>query len=257
MGNPAINDKTFNDMEKGHGVMTMKGTMIKTSVLFAILMATTAWTLMKTIGSLEAVEVIKSTEKMSRLAAIPDGVATYLWIGLLGGFVIGLVTIFIPKISPYTAPMYAAVEGLAVGGITAIFEYMYPGIGLQAGACTLGTFFAMLVVYKMFGLNQKFAMIITAATFGILVAYIGIIIARMFGYSGPLLDGTGWVSILISVAICLVAAFNLLIDFKLIEVGVAKKSPKYMEWYCGFGLLVTIIWLYFEILRLLAKTRSK
>jgi len=259
MGNPALGDKKFMNLEAGSGTMTLGGVAAKSMILLGVLLATATYTWTQTIGKLQAleVEVVEDAGKLARLGAVPPGVMPYIWIGLIAGFVIAIITIFNPKISPFTSPVYAGFEGLAIGGLSAMFEYMYPGIGLQAAACTLGTFFVMVIAYAVLGLNQKFAAGVVAATGGICLAYIGLLVARMFGCDMPLLSGTGPLSIGISFVICAVAAFNLLLDFDTIERGVSQKAPKYMEWYCAFSLLVTIVWLYLEILRIIAKLRSK
>jgi uncharacterized YccA/Bax inhibitor family protein len=259
MGNPALSDKTFEKIKKGSEGMTLKGTVQKTTVLFIILMAVAGATWHHTLGKMEAVkvEVVEGAGEISRLAAVPSGIMPLVFGGLIAGFVVALITIFNPKGAPYTAPIYAALEGLSIGALSAMFEYMYPGIGLQAIACTLGTFVVMLVAYGIFGVNQKFAAGVMAATGGICLFYIILMGMMLFGCGSTIMSSTSPLSIGLSVVICAVAAFNLMLDFDTIERGVSEKAPKYMEWYCGFALLVTVIWLYLEILRLLAKLKSK
>ena len=218
MGNPTLSDKKFIGLE-GNGSMTIGGVAAKSMILLGVLLGTAAYTWSQTIGQLKALEVTvtEGNKALSRLSAIPPGVMFYVWTGLIGGFVIAIITIFIPKISPFTSPVYAAFEGVAMGGLSAMFEYIYPGIGLQAAACTLGTFLVMMVAYGFFGLNEKFAAVISAATGGICIAYIVMIGMRVFGYQGVMMEGTGWLSIGLSLLICGVAAFNLLIDFDMIQ----------------------------------------
>jgi uncharacterized YccA/Bax inhibitor family protein len=154
--------------------------------------------------------------------------------------------------------VYAILEGLALGGISAIYEEQYGGIVLQAILITFGVLFALLIAYatRLIKPTENFKLGIVAATGGIAIVYLIDIVLGMFGWSVPFIHDNGIVGILVSVVIVIVAALNFVLDFDFIETGVAQNSPKYMEWYASFGLLLTIVWLYLEILRLLSKIKK-
>jgi len=238
----------------------MQGTINKTLILFAILMSTASLTWTKTIGTLKANEVVvaTSTEEISRLSYVPDGIMPLVICGIIIAFVVAMIIIFFPKSSPVLAPVYAAIEGVAIGGLSAMFEYMYPNIAIQAAGLTMAVFFAMLTLYKfrIIQATEKFKAGMMSAMLGILILYLVNMFAGFAGYNLPLINDTGFWGIALSLFIVAIASLNLILDFDLIEEGVKSKAPKYMEWYAGFGLMVTIVWLYLEILRLLAKLRG-
>ena len=178
---------------------------------------------------------------------------------ILIGFVIALFTIFRPKNSPYTAPAYAAIEGVALGGITMIFEAQYPGIGIQAIGLTFGILASLLFCYKSGIINQteNFRLMIFAGTMGIFILYLVSFIMSFFGNSIGFIHSNGLFGIGFSLFVVAIASLNLVLDFDFIEEGAEKGMPKYLEWYGAFSLMVTLIWLYLEILRLLAKIRSR
>jgi len=179
--------------------------------------------------------------------------------GLIGGFVFAMVTIFKREWSPITAPIYALLEGLALGGLSAFLEQSYHGIAINALGLTLGITVVMLVLYTSGAIRAtpKFAIGVIAATGGIAVVYLVDMVLRMFGRQVPLLNSAGPAGILISVLIVIVAALNLILDFNFVETGVQARAPKYMEWYGAFGIMVTLVWMYVEVLRLLAKMRRR
>jgi len=183
----------------------------------------------------------------------------FLWI-LGGGFVLGLITIFVKTAAPVTAPLYALVEGLLIGCISFFFEKMYPGIVIQAVGLTFGTLFALLLAYqsRLIKVTQNFRLGVIAATGGVALYYLAsIILSTFFKIQVPLIHESTPLGIAFSVFVVVIAALNLVLDFDFIEKGAQANAPKYMEWYGAFGLMVTLIWLYFEILRLLAKTRRR
>jgi len=240
-GNPALNAKTFErfgPIAAGEG-MTIEGTVNRAAFLLLILMATATWTWTQTF------------------AGTP--VQGYLWGGLLGGFAVALVTIFKPAWAPVTSPIYAALEGLALGAISAIFEARYPGIVIQAVALTFGTLVALLLAYRsgLIPVTENFKLGIVAATGGIAVFYLVAMGLSFFGIRIPFLHEGSWLGIGFSLFVVVIAALNLVLDFDFIEKGAEHGAPKYMEWYGAFGLMVTLIWLYLEILRLLSKLRSR
>ncbi len=243
-GNPVLNDKSFNRAPAlgDAGRMTIEGTVNKTMLLLTICVATAAWTWGRFFGT-------------GSFASI----GTLMWIGLIGGLVLGLVTAFKAHLAPYTAPAYAALEGLAIGGISAFFESRYPGIVVQAVGLTFGTLLCLLGAYRsgLIKVTQNFRLGVVAATGAIALLYLVQIGIRAFGGSGMgFIHDSGLFGMLFSVFVVTIAALNLVLDFDFIEHGAEQGAPKYMEWYGAFGLIVTLVWLYLEILRLLAKSRD-
>lgn len=240
--NPALNEKAFKGQVAIGEAMTLQGTVNKTGVLLLCVVATAAW-----------------TWGLSRSPA-PEAVGPWMIGGLIGGFVVALVTIFKKNWSPFTAPIYALLEGLALGGISAIFEKTYPGVAIQAVGLTLGTLFVMLLAYKtgMIRATQSFKIGVIAATGGIAVFYlVEMVLSMFFHINVPAINASGPWGIAFSLFVVIIAALNLVLDFDMIETGVSGGAPKYMEWYGAFGLMVTLIWLYLEILRLLGKARRR
>lgn len=180
-------------------------------------------------------------------------------LGLIGGLVVAIVTIFKKEWSPFTAPVYGLLEGLLLGGISSIFEAMYPGIVIQAVALTFGTLFALLFAYKsrLIKATENFKLGVAAATGAIFMIYLATIVLGMFGVGIPFIHESGLIGIGFSLFVVTIAALNLVLDFDFIEKGAETGAPKFMEWYAAFGLMVTLVWLYIEILRLLAKLRSR
>ncbi|MGN7725730.1 Bax inhibitor-1/YccA family protein [Luteimonas sp. 22616] len=247
-GNPALKESTFLDLGSGtvvsraSGAMTLNGTVNKTGLLLvlAVITAAFAW---------NQVEV--TAEGMTG--------GLYVWGGLIGGFILAMVTVFKKEWAPVTAPMYALVEGLFLGGISAVFEARYPGIAFQAVLLTFGTLFALLFAYRsgLIKATENFKMGVVAATGGIALVYLATIVLGFFGVDIPMIHGNGIVGIGFSLFVVVIAALNLVLDFDFIETGVERGAPKYMEWYGAFGLMVTLVWLYIEFLRLLSKLQSR
>ena len=158
-----------------------------------------------------------------------------------------------------TAPIYAALEGLALGGISAVFESRYPGIVSQAVFLTFGTLAALLIAYRSGWIKatENFKLGVVAATGGIFFVYLISFVLSFFGVSIPLIHGSGVFGILFSLFVVVIAALNLVLDFDFIEQGAEQGAPKYMEWFAAFGLMVTLIWLYLEVLRLLSKLQQR
>ncbi|HEX9723391.1 MAG TPA: Bax inhibitor-1/YccA family protein, partial [Vicinamibacteria bacterium] len=161
--------------------------------------------------------------------------------------------------SPVTVPIYALLEGLFLGAISSMFEQMYPGIVIQAVGLTFGTLFALLFAYKsgLIKATENFKLGVVAATGAVALIYMASIVLSFFGTSIPYIHESGTIGILFSLAVVVIAALNLVLDFDFIETGAERGAPKYMEWYGAFGLLVTLIWLYLEMLRLLSKLNSR
>lgn len=257
-GSPAFREDTFNPVyDAPSGVMTLNGTIVKSAVLVGITVITAmiSWMLSSPGGTFN-----------------PGAAMPYLWGGVIGGLVLALVTIFNPKASPITAPLYAVAEGFFLGAISVFYESMYgagagaagsgpalTGIVAQAAGLTLCVLAVMLVLYgaRIIKVTAKLRAGIIAATGAVALFYIASIVMSLFGMTMPYLHSPSPLGIGISLVIVGIAAFNLLLDFDRIEYGVQTGAPKYMEWYAGFALLVTLVWLYIEILRLLSKLRSR
>src|SRR5579859_506580 len=239
--NPALNEKAFRDVAAVGDAMTLQGTVNKTGLLLLCVVVTSAWTW----GLLHSNQ--------------PEAAVPWMLGGLLGGFVVALVTIFKKNWAPITAPLYALLEGLALGGISAMFERSYRGIAAEAVGLTFGTLFVMLMAYKtgVIRATEKFKIGVIAATGGIALFYLVAMLLGFFHVNVGILYNSSPIGIAFSVFVVIVAALNLVLDFDMIETGVGMGAPKYMEWYGAFGLMVTLIWLYLEILRLLAKSRRR
>ena len=238
-GNPALSSKTFENLSTtSSDVMTLDGAVNKTVISMGILLFAAYYT-------------------------YSNAIMDYILIGFIGGFVVALVTIFKKSWSPVTVPIYAVLEGLALGGISKMYADAFePGIVPQAIMLTLGILFALLFAYKtkIIRATENFKLGVFAATAGIGIVYLVSFLMGMFGSGGlPVMDPTNssMLSIGFSLFVVVIASLNLVMDFDFIENGAANGAPKYMEWYGAFGLLVTLIWLYLEILRLLAKLNSR
>ncbi|MDA1094781.1 MAG: Bax inhibitor-1/YccA family protein [Acidobacteria bacterium] len=240
-GNPALTADTFTRVSPfaGDDSMTITGTVNKTAMSLAVLMAAAMYVWGKgTQGQLPMF---------------------WVWGGVIGGFVVAMATAFKPVWAPYTTPLYAALEGLALGGISYVFEQSYPGIVAQAVFLTFGTLGALLFAYRsgLIRATENFKLGVFAATGGIGLVYLLSFVLGFFGISVPLIHSSGTFGILFSVFVVVIAALNLVLDFDFIEQGAERGAPKYMEWYGAFGLLVTLVWLYLEILRLLVKLQRR
>jgi uncharacterized YccA/Bax inhibitor family protein len=189
----------------------------------------------------------------------PASVGGYTMIGAIGGLIVAMVTIFKKEWSPVTAPLYAVLEGLLLGGVSAMFELRFPGIAIEAVALTFGTCFCLLLAYRsgLIRVTQKFTAGLVAATGAIMLVYFATMIVGFFGVQVPYIYGSGPIGIGFSLVVVGIAALNLVLDFNFIEQGAANGAPKYMEWFGAFGLMVTLVWLYLEMLRLLAKLRDR
>jgi len=236
-GNPALSAKTFkNAVSTSDEKMTIEGTVNKTAMSLLLLMAAASYTWSNPSPGL-------------------------MIFGMIGGFILAIVTIFKKTWAPYTVSGYALLKGLALGGISRFFEMQYPGIVSQAVFLTFGILAALLLAYKS-GLikpTENFKLGVVAATGGIAFMYLISFIMSIFGSGLSIMNtaNTSLFSIGFSVFVVIIASLNLVLDFDFIEEGAERGAPKYMEWYGAFGLLVTLIWLYLEILRLLAKLQSR
>jgi uncharacterized YccA/Bax inhibitor family protein len=262
--NPALNDKvfrpeqtavidttaiarsTFNDqapppVSVGER-MTIGGVVEKSAFLLLLVVASGAfgWS---------------QVERTELGASVPG----WLLVALLGGLGLAIVTIFKPRLSPFTSPAYALVQGLVVGALSAVYESRFEGIVLQAVGLTIGVFAVMLALFglRIVKVTDKLRAGILMATGAVMLVYVASFLLRLFGTEVPFIHDTGLIGIGFSLAVVVIASMNLLLDFDMIEQGAAAGAPKHLEWYGAFGLLVTIIWLYLELLRLLSKLRSR
>jgi uncharacterized YccA/Bax inhibitor family protein len=242
--NPALNGDVFRSDVGAYGAetMTVSGTVNKAGILSICVVATAAWTWNRFFNS-----------------PTPETVAPWLMVGAIGGFIFALVTIFKKEWAPVTAPVYALLEGLVLGGVSAVFELRFPGIAIQAVTLTFGTLIALLLAYRsgLVRVTERFRLGVVAATGGIAVFYLITFVLGFFGVRFNSVYGSGLIGIGFSAVVVIVAALNLVLDFDLIESGARVGAPKYMEWYGAFALMVTLIWLYLEIIRLLSKFRSR
>ena len=240
--NPVLKEKAFAGAIPTGETMTIQGTVNKTGLLLLFVVVTAAWTW--------------------GLAHSENPDAAYPWMlgGLIGGLVVALVTIFKKEWAPIGAPVYALLEGLVLGGISAFFNKAYNGIAVQAISLTLGVMFVMLLAYKLriVQATRGFKLGVIAATGGIAIVYLINMAMSLFGHSQmSFLNAATPLGIGVSLFVVIIASLNLIIDFDMIETGARMGAPKYMEWYGAFGLMVTLIWLYMEMLRLLSKVRRR
>ena len=244
-GNPGLNDRTFSGLPRpalASERMTLQGTINKSFLALIVLMAAALypWSQFMATGN-------------------PAVVAAPIMIGVIGGLIAALVIIFRPATAPYLVLPYAALEGLVIGGISAVLERRYPGIAIQAIALTFGVLAALLIAYKarLIQATARFKAIVIGGTLAIGLFYLVSMVLSLFHVTTPFLNDASPLGIGIQLVIVGFASLNLVLDFDLIETGVSQGAPRYMEWYGAFGLLVTLVWLYMEILRLLSKVRQR
>jgi uncharacterized YccA/Bax inhibitor family protein len=239
--NPVFNEKVLQKVgsHSAEGAMTIKGTINKMAFLLVLVMAAAvyAW------GA----------------PARQQDIMPFLWGGALGGFALAIIISFKKEWAQYLAPAYALAEGLFLGVVSVLYSSLYDGIVLQAVGITFATFLAMLILYRtrIIRATEKFKAIVYTATAGIALFYLLSLILSFFNINIPFLHEGSTIGIIFSLVVVVVAALNLIINFDLIETGAAQGAPKYFEWYASFGMLVTLIWLYLEILRLLSKLNRR
>lgn len=226
----------------GYGkTMTISGTVNKAGILMILVALSAAW-------------VWNQFFETRELASVSG----YMMLGGIGGFIAAMVTIFKKEWSATTAPVYALLEGLFLGGFSAMMELRFPGIAIEAVALTFGTCLCLLLAYRsgLIRASEKLTMGIVAATGGIALVYFASMILGFFNVQIPGIFGSGPIGIVFSLVVVVIAALNLILDFSMIEEGAYRGAPKYMEWYSAFGLMVTLVWLYLEMVRLLSKLRD-
>jgi uncharacterized YccA/Bax inhibitor family protein len=242
MTNPMLNEKAFGSVSAaGADSMTINGAVQKTAGLLFLLLCSGAYTW--------------------TVARVDGGAAAGPWIlvGLVTGLIAFFTMIFKKDWSPVLAPVYALAEGLVLGGLSAMYEAAFHGIVFSAVTLTVATLGVLLLVYRLgiIKATEKFKVGVVAATGAICVVYVVSLILNMFGREIPYIHQTGTIGIVFSLFVVGIAALNLILDFDFIETGAANGAPRYMEWFAAAGLLVTLVWLYLEILRLLAKLNSR
>ena len=239
--NPVLNDRTFTRLGgyAGSNTMTIQGTVVKTAImlLLAVFSASVTWRMASQEGN-----------------PMPLAIG-----GAIGGFVLVLATMFKPTWAGFTAPLYALLEGLFLGAISAIFEMKYPGLVFNAICLTFGTLFSLLFAYQtgVIKATENFKLGVFAATGAVGMVYLLSFIMSFFGSGLSFIHSSGTFGIIFSLGVVVIAALNLVLDFDFIENGAEAGAPKYMEWVGALGLMVTLVWLYIEILRLLAKLNDR
>lgn len=244
--NPAL---VTNPFSGGFGLvsesnnMTIRGTVNKTAILLLLVLLPGAWV----------------WRQFYLAGQNPASVQTWMLVGLVGGFILSLATIFKKNWAPMTAPAYAVMEGLFLGGISGIFEKSFPGIVMQAVSLSIATLLVMLAAYRAGWIRptERFKWGVVAATGAIALVYFVSMILGFFHIHVSLITGSSLFSILFSLFVVGIAALNFILDFDFIEQGSRSGVPKYMEWYGAFALMVTLVWLYIEILRLLSKINER
>ncbi|MDD1681531.1 MAG: Bax inhibitor-1/YccA family protein [Methanoregula sp.] len=234
--NPALRDDIFyrSLLTDANNVMTIQGTINKTLILLALVIVSAA--------------LVWENYSVVLPLLLP---------AMIGGLVVAVITIFRQEWSPFTAPIYAVLEGVILGGISGFMNVMYPGIVVQAVALTFGVFFLLLIVFstRLIRVTEKFRLVVIGATGAIALLYLADIVLGFFGRPVGFIHESGLLGIGFSLFVVVIASLNLILDFDYIEKGVEHGAPKYLEWYGAFALLVTLVWLYLEILRLLGKLR--
>ena len=258
-GNPALNDSTFDTARPGDalppaageaaatlagagGVMTLEGTVQRSFLLVGLVVL---------FGAFSFLHVAQHPASPLNVIMMAGGA--------IAGFITAMVLIFKKHLARALAPLYAMFEGITLGAISAVYEAQYQGIVLQSVELTVAVLLSLLLAYtsKLIKPTENFKLGVVAATGGIAIVYLVNLVMMMFGHSIPFLHDSGPVGIGVSLFIVLIAALNLVLDFDFIEKGTEARAPQYMEWYASFGLLVTLVWLYLEILRLMAKLRKR
>jgi len=238
----------------GGKVMSLGGVAAATAVMFAVLLATATWG-WSLISVTKSVDPVTGAETFSAQGN-PWG---YVVVAAIVALVAALVTAFKPKMARFTGLVYAAAEGVVLGVVSHLYDLQFDGIVVQAVLGTLGVFVVMLVLFglRVLRATPRFTKGVVAATFGVFFIYLIGFVASLFGVDLGFWGTSGSpLGIIISVVVCIIAALNLILDFEFIEQGTKQGLPAYMDWYAGFGLMVTLVWLYLEMLRLLARLRN-
>ena len=244
-GNPALDKETFLGFagaEDASQSMTLQGTVNKTAILLLLVLA----------SALVPWQLHSKTHDF-------ESMLTEFWLSLLGAALIGFWLAHNKDHAAFLAPLYAILEGFVLGILSALLEVRYQGIIIESLILTFGIAGSLLVMYTLEWIKptENFKLIVASATAGIAVYYLISMVLQIFGMDVPLVNDNNFTGILFSLLVVVIASMNFVVDFDFIEEGVRQRCPKYMEWYGAFGIMVTIIWLYIEVLRLLAKSRRR
>lgn len=245
--NPAFGRKIFSSVSGVYSEsesMTVRGTINKSLVMFFLVVASAFFVWQKFFAG------FNSTDPSLAVSSVRG----YMLIGGFGGFIVAMIASFAPRKSAFFVPIYAILEGMFLGGLSATFEAMYPGLVIRAILLTFSVFFSMMIIYRqqIIKVTSKFRRGLTAAIGGIALVYLISWISSLFGYNFGFIYGNGTTALIFSIIVVGIAAFSLLLDFDFIEKNATMGVPKYMEWYSAFGLMVSLVWLYVNMLRLLA-----
>lgn len=232
--------------------MRLSGTVSATAILL-LLVVTAGWFGWQQVTVTELGTRLDGT--VERAVDFP----MWTWFVSLLSLPVAILTVFKPKLARFTGPVYALLQGFFLGAISHMFEAQWPGIVVQAVALTIAVFAIMLVLFATGAIKvtQRLRIAVIAATGAIALVYLVSIVLSFFGTNVPMIHDSGPVGIGFSLVVVGVASFNLLLDFDIVQRGIAMRAPKYMEWYAAFSLMVTIVWLYLEVLKLLAKLRER
>ncbi len=247
--NPVLREDRIQPVVVGEERMTVNGTIGKAGILLVLLVITATWTWQRFDAAMAS----------GGAEAAMAAVSPFMIGGLIAGFALALVSVFMQRWIAITAPLYAIAEGFAVGAISALFNLKYQGLVVTAVALTFGTLAVMLLLYRSGAIKvtDKLRMGIFAATGGIMLVYVIDLVMGFFGAHMPVINSASPLGIGFSLLVVGIAAFNLLLDFDFIERAAANGAARNMEWYGAFGLMVTLVWLYLEILRLLSKLQRR
>ncbi len=242
-GNPTLSEKIFNRSieQENAGTMTVRGAINKFGFLLFMVLAGATYTWYLYYNNAQ------------------QTMTTLMWVGIIGGLITVFAICFKPTLAPYLSPAYGILEGFFLGAISAImndaFKEKYPGLVMQAVGLTFGVAIAMFLLYnfRIIKATERFKSIIFTATAGIAIFYLLTLVLRLFHVNIPFMYDSSALGIGLSIFVVAIAALNLIIDFDMIERGADMGAPKFMEWYGAFGLLVTMVWLYIEMLRLLSR----
>lgn len=240
--NPAFREKVYAGLgTSSTEPMTVRGTIDRSFLLLFLLVVSATWTW-----------TLAADGEMATVQSL-------IYVGLFGGLVTAAITIFKQTAAPITAPIYAVMEGLVLGAVSSLLERSYPGIAIQAVGLTFAVLLTMLVIYRtgLIKVTKRLRIGVAAATGGVALFYLVTMVVGFFGVDVPILTSGSPIGIVLSLVVVAIAAMNLLLDFDFIEKGAAAGAPRYMEWYGAFGLLVTLVWLYLELLRLLARAQRR
>ncbi len=243
---PPVSDGPTTPYSSAADRMTLSGTMTATGVLFALLL----------VGGVMGWTSVNAAPADSNVGT---GLPGWFFLAFVAALGLCLFTVFKPHLARITAPLYALAEGLVLGAISHVYDVAYDGIVITAVGATAAVFAAMLFLYatRIIKVTDRMRRMVIGATMGVFALYFVAMIVRLFGGSVSIIDSASGMSIIISLVVVAIAAFNLTLDFDMIERGARDGAPRYMEWYAAFGLMVTVVWLYLEILRLLSKLQRR